>query len=108
MGTNRRYAAHFDRLMDERIIQRVADTAGPLQTLSSEELELEREPFTRDPQPKPVRAWVRFGDTPVLVDAEACSWTRHAAAIRFTVAGREYKTWVWASAVREAPQRPSP
>ena len=108
MGTNKRYAQHLDRLMDERIAQRVAETAGPLQSLRPEELELEREPFTRDPQPKPVRAWVRFGDSPLLVDAEACSWTAYAVAIRFTIAGREFKTWVWGSAVREAARRATP
>ncbi|MFE1665278.1 hypothetical protein [Microbacterium sp. P02] len=105
MGTSRRYAAHYDRLMDDRIVQRVAETSGPLQCLRKEELELDHEAFTRDPQPKPVRAWVRFGETPLLVDAEACSWTAHAVAIRFTIAGREFKTWVWSSAVREAPPR---
>lgn len=102
MGTSRRYAQHYDRMADARIGQRVAETAGPLQSLTAEELELDREPFTKDPKPKPVRAWVRFGATPLLVDAEACSWTRHAVAIRFSIAGREFKTWVWASAVRES------
>lgn len=106
MGTTKRYAAHYDRLMDQRILERIARQDGPLQSLTREELELEREPFTRDPQPKPVRAWVRFGKTPVTVDAEVCSWTTHAVAIRFTIAGHEFKTWVWSSAVRELPPRP--
>ncbi len=106
MGSNKRYAAHYDRLMDQRILERIARQDGPLQSLTREELELEREPFTRDPQPKPVRAWVRFGETAVTVHAEVCSWTPHAVAIRFTIAGREFKTWVWSSAVREVPPRP--
>jgi len=94
--------------MDQRILERIARQDGPLQSLTREELELEleREPFTRDPQPKPVRARVRFGETAVTVEAEVCSWTAHAVAIRFTVAGREFNTWVWSSAVREVPPRP--
>ncbi|MGC5172074.1 hypothetical protein ACLQ2Q_15615 [Microbacterium sp. DT81.1] len=87
-------------------MERVANS-GPLQTLSDAELELGREPFTRDPQPKPVKAWVRFGETPVLVDAEACVWTSNAVGIRFTVAGKQLKTWVWASAVRTKHPAPS-
>lgn len=106
MGTNKRYAAHYDRLMDQRILEGIARRDGPLQSLTREELELDKETFTRDPEPKPVRAWVRFGSTAVTVDAEVCSWTPHAVAIRFTIAGREFKTWVWASAVRELPPRP--
>lgn len=89
--------------MDQRIAERVAATAGPLQSLSREELELDTEPITRDPQPKPARAWVRFGGTPVLVDAEVVSWTSSAIGIRFTIADTEYKAWVWSSAVREVP-----
>ncbi|WP_166787980.1 hypothetical protein [Cryobacterium adonitolivorans] len=53
--------------MDQRILERIARQDGPLQSLTREELELEREPFTRDPQPKPVRARVRFGETAVTV-----------------------------------------
>ena len=84
--------------MDDRILARTA-ASGPLQSLTDAELALDREPFTRDPRPKPVKAWVRFGAVPALVDAEVCSWTSNAVAIRFTIAGTEYKAWVWASAV---------
>lgn len=48
---------------------------------------------------------MRFGETAVTVDAEVCSWTPHAVAIRFTIAGREFKTWVWSCAVREVSPR---
>ena len=99
MGTSRRYAHRVDEQMDQRVIERIA-RSGPLQTLSDAELELAREPITRDPHPQPVRAWVRFGEAPVLLDAEACVWTSHAVGIRFTVGGTQHKTWVWASAVR--------
>ncbi|WP_194397290.1 hypothetical protein [Microbacterium atlanticum] len=98
MGTNRRYADHYDRLMGERILQRVA-AGGPLETLTRLELRLDDLPCTTDPKPKPVRAWVRFGGTPIQVDAEACMWTPRAIAIRFRISGTEYRCWVWASAV---------
>jgi len=102
MGTSKRYAAAVDRRMDERILERVAAEAGPLQSLTSDELHLDSEPVTIDPRPKPARAWVRFGATPALVDAEVCRWTADACAIRFRVGEVEMKAWVWASAVAPA------
>ncbi|WP_197535499.1 hypothetical protein [Microbacterium testaceum] len=87
--------------MDQRILAQTAATAGPLQTLSPAELELDSEPVTIDPQPKPVRAWVRFGATPLRVDAEACRWTSRAVGIRFTVGQEQLQAWVWNSAVSE-------
>ncbi|MFG6402677.1 MULTISPECIES: hypothetical protein [unclassified Microbacterium] len=98
MGTNRRYADQIDRRMDERILERLA-REGPLQSLSDNELELTRLPMTKDPRPSTVTAWVRFGQSPTRVQAEAVAWTPRAVAIRFTVAGRELRAWVWASAV---------
>ena len=82
MGTNKRYSDHFDGLMDARILDRIAATAGPLQSLTDREIGLDREPLTISPQPHPVRAWVRFGSTAVRVDAEACRWTERAVGIR--------------------------
>jgi len=52
VGTNKRYAAHYDRLMDDRILQGLADS-HPLQSLTREERGADALPFTRDPQPKP-------------------------------------------------------
>lgn len=99
VGSNRRYSDHFDGLMDARILDRIAATAGPLQSLTDAELELDREPLTISPQPHPVRAWVRFGSTAIRVDAEACRWTERAVGIRFNAGGRELRAWVWSSAV---------
>lgn len=65
------------------------------------ELELDAEPLTRAPKPRPVFAWARYGDVAVKVDAWAVAWTDHAVAIRRTTPnGEEHKSWVWASAVR--------
>lgn len=101
MGTNKRYAHHFDGLMDARILDRIAATAGALQSLTDAELELDREPRTITPHPHPVRAWVRFGSTAIQVDAEACRWTERAVGIRFKAAGREFRAWVRSSAVTQ-------
>jgi hypothetical protein len=98
MGTNRRYADAIDRRMDDRILERTA-AAGALQSLTPQELELDRLPLTITPTPEPVRAWVHFGDVAIRVDAEAVRWTSRAIGIRFSVGGRRLRTWVWASAV---------
>ena len=47
----------------------------------TDKLELGREPLTKTPAPKPVRAWVRFGPHAVTVDAEAVAWTGRAVPI---------------------------
>lgn len=98
VGTNHRYADQIDRRMDERILERIA-REGALQSLTDTELELDRLPMTKDPKPRPVLAWVRFGATATRVHAEAVAWTPRAVAIRFRVANRELRAWVWASAV---------
>jgi hypothetical protein len=98
MGTNRRYAHRVDAMMDERILQRIS-ADGPLQSLSDAELELDKLAITVTPTPERVRAWVRFGTTPVQVEAEAMRWTSRAIGIRFHVMGQEQRCWVWASAV---------
>jgi hypothetical protein len=101
VGGNKRYADHYDRLMDARILDRIAATAGPLQSLTEAELELDREPVTI-PRPQAVRARVRFGPTAVRVDAEACRWTERAVGIRFRVRDRELRAWVWSSGVQQS------
>lgn len=103
MGTNKRYADSIDRRVGERILERAA-VDGPLQRLTDAELELEHQPLTIDPRPKPAKAWVRFGNTPVLVNALVHRRTPRACGISFEVAGKQMRTWVWASAVSEAPR----
>jgi hypothetical protein len=99
LGTNRRYAAAVDARMNERALQVTARDA-PLQTLTPLELRLDEVPLTVDPRPRrKVKAWVRFGETPVLVDAIAARWTPSAVGIIFTLDGQECRCWVWAGAV---------
>ena len=77
--------------MNERILEQAVVSAGPLQSLTPEELRLDSEPVTIDPRPKPVRAWVRFGLKPALVDAVAARWT--ACSLRSTACPRVNWTW---------------
>lgn len=98
MGTNRRYAESIDRAGEEKHLARLAQKL-PLQTLDPRELDLERQPLTKDPHPSKVWAWVHFGSRAGRVRGEAVMWTEHAVAVRFTLAGTEYRTWVWANAV---------
>ena len=55
-----------------------------------------------------VKAWVRFGSTPVRVDAVAARWTPDAVGIVFTVDGKEHRCWVWMGAVEEMPAHTMP
>lgn len=59
-------------------------------------------PLTVDPKPRrKVKAWVRFGDVPVRVEALAARWTPDAIGIVFRIEGTEYRCWVRAGAVEE-------
>ncbi|GAA1996351.1 hypothetical protein GCM10009777_36450 [Microbacterium pumilum] len=101
MGTSKRYAHRIDRMMDDRILQRLA-AEHPLQSLTSKELQTETLPVTRDPQPKACRAWVRFGPNAVQVEALVVVWNDVACGIQFTAGERELRCWVWANAVMPA------
>lgn len=101
MGTSRRYSDHYDRLMDERILQRIA-SEGPLQSLTPEERQDDVLPVTRDPQPKDCLAWVRFGPHPVRVKAVVVVWNDVACGVEFSVGERRLRCWVWSSAVTPA------
>lgn len=101
MGTNKRYADAIDRRMNERIVEVVTRDKTP-STLSPAELALDVEPITRTPVARPVKAWVRYGDVPLLVEAEVVAWTSRAAAVRWrSPAGEVHRAWVWLSAVTD-------
>jgi len=85
--------------MDERIIERFVANAGPLQSLTPDELELDRAPVTIYPQPQRVKAWVRFGPQHTRVDALLVRSTDKAAGVEFTVRDQTYRCWVWGNAV---------
>lgn len=98
MGTSKRYAAFYDRLMDDRILQRMADEF-PLQSLTDAELQRDILPITRDPQPKPCVAWVRFGPHSVCVRGVVVVWNDVACGIEFKAGEKKLRCWVWAGAV---------
>jgi hypothetical protein len=85
--------------MGERAAEMVMRGKQP-ESLTPTELELAREPLTRTPIARPVRAWVHYGAVALQVEAEAVVWTEHAVAIRWRSPEGEHRAWVWASAVR--------
>ena len=72
---------------------------GPLQTLTERELDHREQPVTIYPQPKRVRAWVRFGPESVRVDAKLMRSTPLAAGIEFRADDQTFRCWVWGNAV---------
>lgn len=87
--------------MNDRALVTIARGAT-LQTLTPAELRLDEVPLTVDPRPRrKVKAWVRFGDVPVRVDALAARWTPEAIGIVFHVGETEHRCWVWIGAVDE-------
>jgi len=56
MGSNKRYSAHYDQLMDRRILQSLARGAAP-ETLADAELDLGNQDRTLPPRARPCRAW---------------------------------------------------
>lgn len=84
--------------MDDRILLRVA-SENSLQSLTPRERQEDTLPVTRDPQPKPCTAWVRFGPHAVQVKAVVVVWNDIACGIQFTVGEKELRCWVWANAV---------
>lgn len=101
MGTNKRYAHHYDGLMDARIADGIMRTGEP-DTLDPKQLGLDHEPMTRTPKPHPARAWVPYGDHSIETDVEVVAWTERAIAIRWPGPGNsEHHAWVWVGAVSQ-------
>lgn len=99
MGTSKRLAEHYDLRAAEKQLERYAKTAGPLQTLSKQELALDKQPVTSYPQPRRVKAWVRFGPQHARVNALLVRSTDTAVGIEFVIAEQTYRCWVWGNAV---------
>jgi len=86
--------------MNDRVNESIMRGAHP-ESLSNVELELETEPLTRIPVPRPVRAWVRYGNIRIHVDAVVTAWTTQAVAIKWESPDGEHRAWVWSNAVVE-------
>ena len=91
-------------MMDKRILQRIA-ADHPLQSLTDGELRTDVLPVTRDPRPRPCRAWVRFGPHALQLDAVVVVWNDVACGIQFEVGEKEIRCWVWTNAVTPAGQK---
>jgi hypothetical protein len=75
-------------------LEMLAHVGAQPDTLSPTELQLDKEPLTRRPVARPVKAWVRYGAVPLFVEAEAVAWTEHAVAIRWRTPEGEHRAWV--------------
>ena len=65
------------------------------------ELKLEQQEIVRPAVAVKMQAWVRYGNVPVRVAAEAVAWTQFAVAVRWQGLDTAiHKAWVWAVAVR--------
>ena len=98
MGTNKRYADRLDRAYGKRTDEIVMRGRQPT-SLKTSELELDKYNLITPPRPVRVRAWVRYGEIPVQVDAEAVKWTERVVAVQWDTPEGQHKAWVWSSAV---------
>ena len=92
MGSNRRYGSDVsDAVLNEVLIR-----PRPI-SLSDAEIGTR---ITKVDEPVPVRAWVRFPESPIQVDGQAVAWTPRAVRVEFELRdGARLSAWVWASAV---------
>lgn len=98
MGSNKRYAEHYDKLMNKRITE-LAIKPTPI-SLSDAELDVGADPVVRPPRPVPARGWVRYHEAPIRIEGRVIAWTSRAVEIEWeTAAGDTMQAWVWASAV---------
>lgn len=98
MGTSKRYAHVVGAQIDRRLNDFVT-RPQPI-SLSDRELDAEHQQPTVAEQPIPVRAWVRFPETPIRTTGWAVAWTERAVLVEWEDGdGRPYRAWVWANAV---------
>lgn len=90
MGSNRRYAEHYDKLMERRITE-VLIRPKPV---------TDKDPVVTPKEPMSVRAWVRYPETSARIEGRAIAWTSRAVHIEWTdTQGATQRAWVWSSAV---------
>lgn len=100
MGSNRRYSGHgIDGPVDAVIVR-----PKPI-GLTEREVDPERNPITRAPEPIPAHAWVRFHEASIEPAVEIIEWNDRAVHIRWTMhGGQAMSAWVWKGAVRPLEQ----
>lgn len=95
MGFNRRYGSD---VTDAAINEAVA-RPRPISLTPAEIGQLD---VTEPAKPEPVKAWVRYPETPIQVEARAIAWTDRAVQIEWTMRdGAVHQAWVWRSAVSQ-------
>ena len=96
MGTNKRYAAHYDARLDALIGERIMREGQP-RTLEPEQLELDHWPLTRLPIAEAVGAWVEYEPGGWLrLDVELVAHTPQHSAIRWLAYDDGmHRAWVW-------------
>ena len=104
VGQNKRYAASYGRLMDERIEEWVM--REELIMLTAAELDVENCRPTDFPEPRRVYVWIRYPSKAIRIQAHAIAYTRTAVKIRFLepLIKIHREGWVWLSAVTPVPE----
>jgi hypothetical protein len=93
MGSNRRYGSDVtDQAINEAV-------TGP-RPISLTPAEIGLLDVTEPPKPEPAKAWVRYPETPVQVEARAIAWTERAVKVEWAMRDVSVQqAWVWRSAV---------
>lgn len=107
MGTNRRYAEHYDKLHAQSAVE-AARRERPI-ALTWPQVSSKGENITWIPssEERPhVKAWISFPTFAMEVDAFVTGWSPCAVEIDFwhKPSFTQYKIWVWASAVTRIPK----
>jgi hypothetical protein len=93
MGSNRRYGSD----VTDQAINEAVTRPRPISLTPAEIGQLD---VSEPPKPEPVKAWVRYPETPVQVEARAIAWTERAVKVEWTMRdGSVQQAWVWRSAV---------
>lgn len=101
MGSNKRFGTDITDAANTAFAARVRPIS-----LTDEEIGTGTPPTEHDPIP--VRAWVRFAETPADVVGHAIAWNDRAVLVQFSLpSGGTHRVWVWRSAVRLT-QQPVP
>lgn len=100
MGTNKRYPDAGAQQAQDRRLQE-ASAAGPLQTLTPEQLQLTTRVISIAPEQPDMHAlaWVRFGDADVRAPVVVKRWTPDAVGVEISLEGETLRCWVWQGAV---------
>ena len=107
MGTNKRYPHLGMQRLEERQLQ-AARRAGPLQSLTPEQLRLHAQPVTVVPDGLQLwgYAWLRFGDVDVRCTVLVRRWTADAVGVELPVDDGEIpRCWIWQGACQRLRQR---